>query len=83
MRTTIMGDSGLEYRWNGSHTVNIYQDGQEVDVFTSGEDEPSYADILDSIERREACMAGNHPALPNDPMPDGYCHYCGEELEQN
>ena len=35
---TYLTDSrrGLTYEWNGSHTVNILRDGEEIDCFTFG-----------------------------------------------
>ena len=44
--------SDLDFEWYpGSHTVNIYQGGHNVDVFTSGLDQPTKRDIAASIRR--------------------------------
>lgn len=51
----IHAPSERVYHWHGAHTVNIYVGGEEVDVFTLGTaDEPSFAEVVESIERHEA-----------------------------
>ena len=49
--------SGLTYRWNESHTVNIYNaEGVEVDAFQFGfradDTKPTYADFCAAVVRR-------------------------------
>jgi hypothetical protein len=58
MQTTIRSDQfDREYRWNGAHTVNIYQNGEEVDVFSFGDfakNNETYENFRDAVERHEA-----------------------------
>ena len=55
---TYLCDSrhGLTYEWNGSHTVNIWQDGKEVDVFTFGFNAngiaPTFNEFVAAVNRR-------------------------------
>jgi hypothetical protein len=46
--------SRLQYVWNGSHTVNVYDHGgNEVDCFTFGFDkEPTFEDFCAVVARR-------------------------------
>lgn len=30
-------DTGLEFRWNGAHTVNIFANGEEIDMYSFGD----------------------------------------------
>lgn len=73
----IKGMSGLEYRWGGATTVNIYQDGAEVDVFMMGTADTyaTFDEFHGSVVRREACLAGEHTD-----GGDGYCEACGEPV---
>jgi hypothetical protein len=76
----IGATTGLRYEFNGSLTVNIYRGAECVDMFTMGEpDTAEFADVLDSIERREACAAGKHDEIRDD----GSCDYCGEQVHED
>lgn len=48
--------SGLTYVWNGSHTVNIFQNGKEIDVFTFGFNAhgipPTFEEFVAAVNRR-------------------------------
>lgn len=46
--------SGWTYVWNGSHTVNVYDNGNnEVDCFTFGfGTEPTFEDFCAAVARR-------------------------------
>lgn len=92
----IVGPSGLIYEWAGGLTINISDKrigalggegemreafvGAHSDCFTlgrpSGPKEIEPGDVLGSIMEREEHLAGNHT-----PGPDGYCTFCGEEVE--
>lgn len=53
--------NGHIYVWHGGHTVNIYRNGTEVDVFTlfpADGRKPSQLEISDAIARR-----GDHIGL--------------------
>lgn len=78
MSEIIFATSGLEYRWNGSLTVNVYRDDVEVDMFTLGApDRATVAEFRASVDRRESCLAGEHAEIRDD----GSCDYCGEQVE--
>jgi len=56
---TYLNDSrfGLTYEWNGSHTVNVWQNGQEIDCFTFGFNAhgvpPTFDEFVAAVNRRQ------------------------------
>ena len=50
--------TGFTYRWNESHTVNVYQNNQEIDCFTFGFNAsgtpPTFNEFVAAVNRRIA-----------------------------
>lgn len=78
--------SEIEYRWTRSHTVNVYQNGREIDCFTlfpSDGSLPTQLEILQAVMRYDnsliICERCGNPcadAAPKDWNAPLWCDDC-------